>query len=82
MKTEPEISYPALWQYCIIGQSEKELLEAAFSAFDVEFSHERGNKSTSGKYQSLKIQAIVRSKAHKDELFAALKKDNRIKFVL
>lgn len=82
MEEKNKIQYPCKWNYKIIGESEKELVEAAFEIFEKEFNHSIGNKSSGGKYQSINLETFVETQEERDGIFVRLQKDSRIKFVL
>ena len=77
-----EIQYPCTWHYRIIGNSKEELIEAAFELLEKEFIHTLGKESSGGKYHSINLEILGETKEERDQIFATLHKDSRIKFVL
>ena len=77
-----EIQYPCTWHYRIIGNSKEELIEAAFELLEKEFIHTLGKESSGGKYHSINLGILVENQEERDQIFATLHKDSRIKIVL
>lgn len=79
----PEIEYPCMWQYKIIGR-DRGLVEEAIkvvcghSPVTVTFS----NTSSSGKYHSLNVEIEVVDEKIRDDLFVAFKEHQDITMVI
>lgn len=79
----PEIEYPCMWQYKVIGR-DRGLVEQAIQAIcghspvTVSFS----NTSSSGKYHSLNVEIEVVDEETRDALFAAFKEHEDITMVI
>jgi putative lipoic acid-binding regulatory protein len=71
---EPEISYPVLWSYKVMGTDE-ERLRAAVRTVVGSLNHEltRSNTSAGGKYLSLHLKLVVYDKLQRHAIFYALR---------
>ncbi len=82
-KDRPEIEYPCMWQYKVIGR-DRHLVEAAIkgicghSPTTVTFS----NTSSSGKYHSLNVEIEIADEETRDVLFVAFKEHQDITMVI
>jgi putative lipoic acid-binding regulatory protein len=80
---KPEILYPCIWAYQVIGTDETRLRAAVVEVIgDVDHTLESGNVSRGGKYLSLRIQARVEDERQRLEIFDSLSKHPTIRFVL
>ncbi len=78
-----KIIYPCLWSYLVIGASEKELREVVKIILkDKQYSIFISNKSKSGKYISLSVQATVASEVERNQIYVRFSEDSAIKKVL
>lgn len=79
----PEIEYPCMWQYKVIGK-DKDLVEAAIQTIcghlpiTVSFS----NTSSSGKYHSLNVEIEIIDEKTRDALFVSFKEHQDITMVI
>jgi putative lipoic acid-binding regulatory protein len=80
---KPEILYPCIWAYQVIGTDEA-LLRAAVVEVVGKLDHtlELGNVSPGGKYLSLGLQARVEDEEQRLLIFDLLSKHPAIRFVL
>lgn len=80
---KPEITYPCLWQYKVIGK-DQDLLEAAIKEIcapnpvSISFS----NTSSSGKYYSLNAELEVENEEQRNSLFTAFKNHPAVTMVI
>ena len=83
LEGKPEISYPCLWQYKVIGE-EKELVIAAIQEIcepiPVTISH--SHSSSSGRYHSLNAEIEVQDEEARLSLYRALHNHPHVKVVL
>jgi putative lipoic acid-binding regulatory protein len=79
----PEISYPTMWKYTVIG-SGREKLEAAIAEVVEERSHKvsLSNVSSKGRYCSLTLELIVQSDDERKMIFNRLRDNPVVKYVL
>jgi len=88
----PEISYPCLWAYRIVGMSETEMRSAVAAVLRTSADRQNNNAiphtlkpantSANGQYQSMHLELRVKSESHHNEIFAALSSHEKIRFVL
>ena len=79
----PEILYPCIWSYQIIGADEQQL-RAAVGEVIGESPHtlKAGNVSPGGKYRSLGLETRVEDERERLAIFVRLSKHPAIRFVL
>lgn len=78
-----EIEYPCVWAYSIIGPDEREMQAAArFAVGEKKHELTKSNKSSGGKYISLKLELIVDDEAERLAIFELLKYDKAVKMVI
>ena len=80
---EPEIHYPVMWSYKVIG-SDEERLRAAVAQVVGSLNHEltRSNTSATGKYLSLHLRLVVHDKLQRHTIFHALRGHPDVRAVL
>lgn len=80
---KPEIHYPCVWQYKIIGM-ERKAVQAALSKKlgDAPYSLSESRTSKQGKYISLNLALTVHNEEQRLHLYNALTADSSIKLVL
>ncbi|MCW5203909.1 DUF493 domain-containing protein [Desulfobulbus sp. US1] len=80
---KPEIHYPCVWQYKIIGM-ERKAVQAALSEQlgDAPYSLSESRTSKQGKYISLNLALTVYNEEQRLHLYSALTADPSIKLVL
>lgn len=77
------IDYPCEWSYRIIGTNEHLLRMAAKNAVgDKKYTISVSNRSSGGKYQSLKLELRVTDERERLNIFENLKNETAINFVL
>ena len=78
-----ELKYPLRWSYSIIGLDENDMRAAAkFAVGEKEHSITKSNRSSGGKYISMKLELIVDDEAERFAIFELLKHDKAVKMVL
>ena len=78
----PEITYPCIWNYKIIGEDREFLREAilvACTPHPVQITH--SHTSSGGKYHSLEASLVVQDEATRLAIFAALKTHPAVKIL-
>lgn len=82
-RTKPEIAYPCLWLFKVIGGA-REAVAAAIATVVGETAHvvTYSHSSRCGKYHSFNLELTVASETHRDELYRALAASPVIKVVL
>ncbi|MCI5165959.1 MAG: DUF493 domain-containing protein [Candidatus Electrothrix sp. GM3_4] len=80
---KPEIHYPCVWQYKIIGM-ERQAVQAALSEKlgDAPYSLSESRTSKQGKYISLNLELTVHNEEQRLHLYSALTVHPSIKMVL
>ena len=80
---KPEIHYPCVWQYKIIGM-ERQAVQAALSEQlgDAPYSLSESRTSKQGKYISLNLELTVHDEEQRLHMYSALTADPSIKMVL
>jgi putative lipoic acid-binding regulatory protein len=80
---KPEILYPCIWAYQVIGADEEKLRAAVLEVVgERQHKLEPGNVSPGGKYRSMGLQARVEDERERLEIFERLSKHPAIRFVL
>jgi uncharacterized protein len=80
---KPEIEYPCLWSYRIVGTDEVQMRIAVLEVLgDLEHRVTTGLESSQGKYRSLQVEIVVRDEAQRLSIFEALKIHPEVRFVL
>lgn len=83
LQGKPDIQYPCVWQYKLIGLSQarvKQAVEEICSPVPVAISY--SHSSTKGKYHSLNAEIEVQDDEARLSLYRALQGHPDIKFVL
>lgn len=83
MPERPDIDYPCVWIYKVIGQDcslLKDLIVATCSPIDVKITH--SHTSSKGKYHSLNAELVVPDEARRLEIYEQLQNDPAVKIVL
>jgi len=74
-KKKPELKYPAMWGYRVIGLDEIALREAISDVLEGrDYTIDVSNTSSKGKYISLNVELVVHNEKERTGIFAALKK--------
>jgi putative lipoic acid-binding regulatory protein len=77
----PQLEYPRVWQYTIIGTDREKMRAAVKECIDNQECEVRDSKQK-GKYFSQKFEAYVTSEEERNEFFRRLQSHKDIKFVL
>jgi len=80
---KPEIIYPCVWTYSVMGQDEEDLLLVVGEIMrgrehKTSFARQTPHK----KYTAMHVDVLVQDKADRDALFDAFKDHPKVKFVL
>jgi len=79
---KPKIEYPDFWEYKIIGQSRRELKEAAAEVItDRAYKFYFSRKSKKGKYISANVETKVFSESERNSIFSAFSRHPKVKVV-
>jgi len=79
----PDINYPTVWQFKIIGTDRKELVKAVKrSVQEQPHSLQDSNVSSGGKYISMSLELIVESNEHRLQILNELAGNKSVKVVL
>lgn len=83
LSDKPEIHYPCVWQYKVIGENQERIVQAiekisAPVPVKIEFSH----SSSSGKYHSFNAEIEVQDEEARMSIYRALQEHPDIKVVL
>lgn len=70
-KTEPEISYPCVWEYCVFVPLNTDIKALLAKVLKGEYKLNESRKNA--KYQSYKINILVASENERLELFKKFK---------
>lgn len=80
---KPEIAYPCLWQYKVIGTARSEILNAVRAVIgDQDHSIGDSNQSSGGKYISLNVELEVDSETMRNRVFMALQSHSALRMVI
>ncbi len=78
-----KIDYPANWEYKVIFLKDADVKKVLKDLLlQKEYKIKESNKSKSGKYTSYNLTMLVHSEKEREEIFALLKNDKNIKYVL
>lgn len=80
---KPEIDYPCVWQYKVIGM-ERKAVQAALSEKlgDAPYSLSESRTSRKGKYISLNLELTVHTEEQRLSLYNSLAADPAIRMIL
>ena len=80
---KPEINYPCLWQYKVIGTDIDELISSIKSIIgDIDHTLNESKKSSKGKYLSVNLELEVDSEKMRNSIFGKLQRHSSIKMVI
>ena len=80
---KPEIEYPCLWAYRVIGMSHDGVRGAVADVMGAaEHSLRPGNTSSGGKYVSFHLEVTVTDDGHRVGIYEALSAHGDVKMVL
>ncbi len=80
---KPDIEYPCIWQYKVIGKS-REHLDIAIQeiCIDISFTVKLSNTSSSGKYCSLNVELEVIDESMRNSIFTAFQNHAAVTMVI
>jgi putative lipoic acid-binding regulatory protein len=79
----PDISYPCVWEYTVIGVGEDGMRHAVAAAVaECEHTVAPSNTSRTGKYCSLRLEVAVGDEAERDRIFQALAAHDEVTMVI
>lgn len=77
------IEYPCNWDFTIIGSDEIEMREAIIEVVGYALKNIiEGNRSSGGRYVSLRFTVLVMSEAARNELYTGLTNHSSIRMVI
>ncbi len=80
---KPQISYPCVWTYRIIGWDEPRLRAVVAEVIGRhEHRLQLARESSGGKYRTLQLELEVRDDAHRSEIFARISQHPDVRFVI
>lgn len=79
---KPEISYPCVWQYKVIGEDVSSLTRAITTVCPTHCSLVTSKTSSGGKYCSLNVEIEVADEASRLAIYQNLKNHLAVKMVL
>ncbi len=77
-----EISYPCVWEYCIIGESFEEIEKIVFEIAPKPYQIRQKNTSAKGRYTSVSLTIEVDSQQQRDEIFSQISSRPEVKVVI
>ncbi len=83
LERKPEIHYPCVWQYKVIGQNQhltKEAIIEICAPVPVEITY--SHSSSSGKYHSFNAEIEIQDEEARNSIFRALKNHSAINMVI
>ena len=79
----PDISYPCVWEYTVIGVGEDGMRQAVAAAVAMcEHTVAPSNTSRTGKYCSLRLEVRVADEAERDRIFRVLADHDEVAMVI
>jgi uncharacterized protein len=80
---EPDIAYPAPWQFRLIGPEESDMRRAVDDVLGGrQHRISTGNRSRTGRYCSLELALVVESRDDRHELFERLRRNPAFVYIL
>ena len=80
---KPEINYPCLWQYKIIGSDSNAIMDVVEAMIvNREYLLSVSNRSSSGRYVSMNLELVVSTEEERLEFYNQLINDPSIKTVI
>ncbi len=80
---KPEIHYPCLWQYRIIGKCRDDIMKTVADIVSAkEYMLTDSSKSSGGKYTSMRLELVVESEQERLSFYHQLVAHQAIKIVL
>lgn len=82
LEGKPEISYPCVWEYRIIGENCDKIQEIVSQIMQTPYCLESKNRSSNGRFVSMHLSTTVDSEAYRNEIYAFLSSHPEIKMVI
>ena len=82
LEQTPQIIYPTLWEYVVIGRDETQVQNAIFEAINNPYEIIKNRFSNGGKFVSVHIKLEVDSQEERDAIFSTLSKHQHITMVI
>lgn len=82
MKGKPEINYPCVWEYRIIGENAEKISEIVGEIMQTPYRLESKNRSSKGRFVSMHLSTSVDSEEYRNEIFSLLSSHPEIKMVI
>ena len=80
---KPEITYPCLWQYKIIGTDREAIIDTVMDILpDTDHLLANSHTSSGGRYVSMNLEVVVQSEEQRLSLYNQLVENTAIKIVL
>lgn len=80
---KPEIAYPCLWQYKIIGTDRDSIIDAVMDILpNTDHLLSNSHTSSGGRYVSMKLELVVQSEEQRLSLYNQLVENPSVKIVL
>lgn len=80
---KPEIAYPCLWQYKIIGTDRDSIIDAVMDILpNTDHLLSNSHTSSGGRYVSMKLELVVQSEEQRLSLYNQLVENSSVKIVL
>ncbi len=78
-----DITYPSPWPYTVIGEDEFKMRGVIGEVCgELEHSIELSNRSRTGRYCSLKVEAVVNSDEERHDIYHRLLQSDEIRYVV
>ncbi len=82
-RCRPEIAYPCLWQYRLIGEDEALMRAAVAECLEAEpCVLSAGNRSSGGRYVSVQVELMVQSEEERLQTYRLLSEHPHVRMVL
>ena len=80
---KPEINYPTVWEYCVMGKNPEALRQLIGDVTQNRATNIRhGNTSRSGRYVAIRFQVAVANDTERLRIFEELRASNICRWVL
>jgi putative lipoic acid-binding regulatory protein len=83
IEEKPNIEYPTIWEYKVIGENESKIKLVIDEVLDFkDYSINLSNKSKKGKYLSFNVSTVVQTEQERNLIFQKFKTNQFIKMVI
>ncbi|MFC3867469.1 HP0495 family protein [Helicobacter equorum] len=82
LEQTPQIVYPTLWEYVVIGRDETQVQNTIFETINTPYKITKTRFSHGGKFVSVHIKLEVDSQEQRDRIFNTLSKHQHITMVI